>query len=250
MAVIDLNGDLGEGGPDAALLPLLTSANVACGLHAGSPALMRRTVALARTHGVALGAHPGFADREGFGRRELPVTPEEAYALTLYQLGALSGFAAVEGWPIAHVKPHGALYNMAARDPAIAGAIARAVHDFDPALVLFGLAGSALVSAGRARGLRVAEEFFADRAYQPDGALVPRGRIEAVLHDPQVVTRRVIQAVLESTVTAIDGTVLAVRADTVCLHGDTPEAVPFAVDLRRALEAAGIRLAPAVAFVP
>lgn len=247
MRVIDLNGDVGEapdGGLDQALIPLLTSANVACGYHAGDPETMQRTVALARQHGVAVGAHPSLADREHFGRRELSIRPDEAYALVLYQLGALSAFTTAAAWPLTHVKPHGALYNMAARDRRLAEAIAQAVFDFAPALVLFGLAGSALVSAGRERGLTVAEEFFADRAYQPDGSLVARGTAGAVLHDPQIVSARVMQAVVDGTVTAIDGTRAPLRADTVCLHGDTPEAVAFAGALRAALTEAGVAIAP------
>jgi UPF0271 protein len=205
---------------------------------------MHRTVVAAKRHGVAIGAHPSLPDRQGFGRREMAVSPEEAYQLVLYQLGALSAFARALDWPLRHLKPHGALYTMAAGDRAMAGAIAQATADFDPRLVLFGLAGSALVTEGRARGLRVAEEFFADRAYQADGRLVPRGLAGAVLHDPEQVAARVIEAVTRGRVKAIDGSDVAVKADTVCLHGDTPDAVAFGRTLRATLNSSGLRVAP------
>lgn len=245
---VDLNADLGEGfgpyalGDDDAVLDCVSSANVACAFHGGDPAIMRRTVLAAQARGVAVGAHPGFADRRGFGRREMAVTPEEAYADVLYQVGALAGFCRAAGVPMRHVKPHGALYNMAARDRALADAVASAVRDFDPGLVLFGLAGSQLLAAGRAAGLAVASEFFADRAYTAAGALVPRGAPGALIADPDTAIARVLRAVREGVVEAIDGTPAPVAVDTVCLHGDEPRAVAFARRLRHALTEAGIRV--------
>jgi UPF0271 protein len=241
---VDLNADLGECqggcGPDAAMMPAITSANIACGFHAGDAATMRATVALARDHKVAIGAHPSLADREGFGRRELPVTEREVENLVAYQVGALAGIAAAEGARVGHVKPHGALYNMAARDRALADAIARAVLAIDPSLVLFGLSGSHLVAAGRDAGLRTASEAFADRAYQNDGTLAPRATAGAVIGDPHVVATRAVSMVRTRAVRAIDGTTIPLDVDTICLHGDTPGAAMLALAVRRALEQAAI----------
>lgn len=240
--ILDLNADLGESygpwvmGADASLLPLVSSANIACGFHAGDPEVMHQTVALALRHGVALGAHPSLPDRQGFGRRAMAISPKEAYSLVLYQIGALAGFARAAGGRLAHVKPHGALYNQAAQDPALARAIAEAVVDFDPGLRLVGLSGSALTAAGEAAGLAVVHEAFADRRYQADGSLVPRTHPEAVLHDPDAVLAQVKGLVETGTVIALDGSTVAVRADTLCLHGDNPEAVAFARRLRASLE--------------
>lgn len=256
---VDLNGDVGEGqtlghrpagergdhkfNGDAALMPSLTSANIACGFHAGDPLLMRATVALARTHGVAVGAHPSLQDREGFGRREFRVAPGEVEALVMYQIGALAAIAAAQGVRLHHVKPHGALYNMAARDAPLAGAIARAVAAVDPSLVLFGLAGSELMRAGRDARLRTASEVFADRAYRPDGSLVPRTQPGAVIDDPDVVVSRAVSMVREGAVIAIDGSRVALEADTICVHGDTPGSAALAARLRNALQEAGIEVA-------
>ena len=233
---VDLNCDLGEGaGHDAELMPLVTSANIACGAHAGDAATMRATVELALSHGVAIGAHPGFADRENFGRRELAVSPQEVRALVAEQVEALRGMAAVR-----HVKPHGALYNLAARDAGIAEAVADAVAACDAGLVLFGLAGSALIRAGEARGLRVASEVFADRTYQADGSLTSRARPDAWIADEAVAVAQVRRMVREGRVRATDGTDVAIRADTICLHGDGAHAVAFAHRLTRELRAAGM----------
>lgn len=222
---VDLNCDLGEGaGHDAELMPLITSANIACGAHAGDLATMRATMELARRHGVAVGAHPGFEDRENFGRRELTVGPGEVRALVERQVTALRAIG-----PVGHVKPHGALYNVAARDATIAGAVAEAVFAVDPELVLFGLRGSELVRAGRARGLRVAEEVFADRTYRPDGSLTPRTEPGALIADEA-------QSVAQALRLAREG------AETICLHGDGAHAVAFARRLNAELRAAGIAL--------
>jgi len=253
---IDLNSDLGEGfgawrmGDDEAILDQVSSANIACGFHAGDPAVMHRTVQRAAARGVSIGAHPSLADLQGFGRREMRVTPDEVYDLVLYQIGALQGFCRAAGARLAHVKPHGALYNMAARDVELARAIAHAVRDFDAALVLFGLAGSALVAAGRDAGLRVANEVFADRTYQPDGSLTPRARADALVHDRAAALAQVRAMVFDGEVTATDGTRVPIRADTLCLHGDGPTAVELARALRAALEADGVHIAPVAVAAP
>ncbi|HET6432592.1 5-oxoprolinase subunit PxpA [Dyella sp.] len=251
---IDLNCDLGESfgawrmGEDAALLDLVSSANVACGFHAGDPAIMQRTVALAAPRGVAIGAHVSLPDLQGFGRREMAVTPAEVHAMTLYQLGALHAFAHAAGTAVAHVKPHGALYNMAARDRALADAIADAVRAFNPALALFGLAGSALLDAGRAAGLRVVAEAFADRRYRADGSLQPRREPDAVIDDADAATAQALRMAQHGEVIAVDGQRVALTVDTLCLHGDGAHAVEFARRLRAALEAAGLHIAaPALA---
>ncbi len=249
MRTIDLNCDVGESSagcpnaPDAAAMASITSANVACGLHAGDPTLMRRTVRLARDAGVAVGAHPGLSDRAGFGRVEARVSPEEVEDLVLYQIGALAAIAASEGVPLRHVKAHGALYNMAARDRALADALARGVRAFDPSLVLFGMAGSAMLSAGAAARLSVAAEGFADRTYEPDGSLTPRSRAGAILHDPDVVVPRAVRMVLDGAVVATDGSEMCLRIDTLCIHGDTPGSGELATAVRLGLERAGISVA-------
>jgi UPF0271 protein len=245
---VDLNADVGEGiGDDAALMPLLSSANVACGAHAGNATIMRFTVELARAHDVAVGAHPGFADPANFGRREMSLAPAELERLVTRQINLLAGIAAACGVRVRHVKPHGALYNMAARDPVIATAIARATASVDSSLLLFGLAGSQLLLAGATAGLRTASEVFADRGYQPDGSLVPRHQPGALLEDPAVAAERVLGMIRDRCVTAIDGTRVPLAVDTICLHGDTPGAVAFATRLRAALLAAGISVTPVTA---
>ncbi|WP_415908070.1 LamB/YcsF family protein [Oleiharenicola sp. Vm1] len=238
---IDLNCDLGEGaGHDAELMPLVTSANIACGAHAGDEATMRATVELAQRHGVAIGAHPGFADRAHFGRRELPVTPEEVFQLVRAQTFALRRVAAAAGASVGHVKLHGALYNLAARDPTLAEAAAYAVRDAGPELVWFGLAGSASLAAVRAAGLRVASEVFADRTYQADGSLTPRSRPDALIADADVAVAQVLGMIRERKVRATSGADVTIAADTVCLHGDGAHAVGFARRLRAELAAAGV----------
>jgi UPF0271 protein len=240
MLQIDLNADVGEGGQDAALLTLVTSANVAAGFHAGNPSVLRQTIRAARTGGAAVGAHPGFPDLANFGRREMKVTPAEAEDFVLYQIAAVAGVAAAEGLKLQHVKPHGALYNMAAKDPVLAAAIARATAAFDPSLWLFGLPGSALLEAGRAAGLRVAAEGFADRAYEPDGSLVKRDKPGAVIHDAGMVVSRAIRMAMERVVMAVDGSIVRLDVDTLCVHSDTPGAEELAGALRAGLESAGV----------
>lgn len=237
---IDLNCDLGEGaGHDAELMPLISSANIACGAHAGDRETMRVTVALAKRHGVAIGAHPGFADRENFGRKEVVMAPAEVRALVQSQLAALRACG-----PMAHVKAHGALYNIAARDAAMADAVADAVRATDVSLVLFALAGSELIRAGSERGLRVASEVFADRTYQRDGSLTPRSRPDALITDEDTAITQVLRIIREGVVRATDGSEVRLRADTVCLHGDGPQAVSFARRLNHELRAAGIAIKP------
>lgn len=249
MKRIDLNCDLGESfgawrmGDDAALLELVSSANIACGFHAGDPVIMQQTVGLAAAHAVAIGAHVSLPDLQGFGRREMRVSADEVHAMTLYQLGALAAFCRAAGTRLAHVKPHGALYNMAARDRALADAIAGAVHAFDPQLVLFGLAGSALLAAGTALGLPVAAEAFADRRYLADGSLQPRSNTGAVIEDAQAATAQALAIVVDGRVIAAHGEAVTMQADTLCLHGDGAHAVQLARQLHAALERAGVRIA-------
>jgi UPF0271 protein len=220
----------------------ITSANVACGFHAGDPGVMRATVALATEHGVAVGAHPGFPDLAGFGRRELQVSPRDVEDFVVYQVGALAGIAAAQGVRLQHVKPHGALFNMAVRDADLADAVARAVALIDKSMILFGLPGSELVAAGARAGLRTACEVFADRAYRSDGTLVPRQEEGAVIHDAAAVEQRVIAMVRDQAVQAIDGTRVPLTIDTICVHGDTPGAAELAARVRAALETAGVNV--------
>jgi 5-oxoprolinase (ATP-hydrolysing) subunit A len=242
---IDLNADVGESlgawslGEDEALIPLVSSVNVAAGVHAGDPVTLERAVALAARHGVAVGAHPGYPDLAGFGRRAMSLSPAEIEASVLYQVGAVAAFARASGVALRHVKAHGALYNRAATDGDAAAAIARAVRRFDPSLVLVGLAGSAFVAAAQEAGLAIAEEAFADRAYEADGTLRSRALPGAVLDDPAAAAAQAL-AIVRGTVTAHDGSRLAIRADTICVHGDLPGAAGRARAVRNALEAASI----------
>ena len=246
MVSIDLNCDLGESfgryrlGEDAAMMALISSANVACGFHAGDPDVMAATVSLAKQNGVALGAHPGYPDLQGFGRRDMALSGEEITNGLLYQLGALSAFAQAAGIPLVHVKPHGALYNRAARDPIAAAAIARAVRQFNPELILVGLAGSELVRAGLEEGLATANEGFPDRAYLPDGSLMPRSRNGAVITEPEFVAQNALKLALEGISVAGE----RISIDTLCLHGDNLKAVANARAIRTALEEADIAILP------
>ena len=243
---IDINSDTGESfgaytiGHDEGLFKSITSANVAAGFHAGDPSVLRDTIRLAKQHGVAVGAHPGLPDLAGFGRRELHVTPKEAEDLVLYQVAAVAGVAAAEGVRLQHVKPHGALFNMAVRDRQLSDAIARAVAAFDKGLILFGLPGSEILNAGRAAGLRVAAEVFADRAYEPDGSLASRRKPGAVIHDAGAVVARAVRMVTENAVNAIEGSLVTLEADTICVHGDTPGSDDLAAKIRAGLENAGV----------
>ncbi|AOS46236.1 LamB/YcsF family protein [Lacunisphaera limnophila] len=244
MPPVDLNGDLGEGGGhDAALMPFLTSVNIACGAHAGDVATMWATVALAQRHGVAVGAHPGFADPENFGRREWPVTPQEAAALVQAQVKQLQGIAGQAGVALHHVKLHGALYNQVSRDRELAAAVVQAVREVDKNLRLYALAGSELVRAAQAReGLVVVSEVFADRTYQADGTLTPRDRPDALIRDEAAAVAQVLRLIRTGRVRATDGTDVALVAGTICLHGDGADPVGWARGLSAALRAAGIEI--------
>jgi UPF0271 protein len=246
--MIDLNCDLGESfgvykiGQDHEVLKYNTSANIACGYHAGDHNVMMETVELAIRHHVRIGAHPGLPDLAGFGRREMAITPREIYHLTIYQIGALAAFVTTRGTKLAHVKLHGALYNMAAKNRLIAEAIAQAVLDVDKSLVLFGLSGSELIKAGQEKGLKVANEVFADRTYKSDGTLTPRSDESAMIHDSKVAVARVIRMIKEGKVMSVDGKDVGIQADTICVHGDEPSALEFVKGLREALSAENIPL--------
>jgi UPF0271 protein len=245
---VDLNADVGESfgayhmGNDAEILRYVTSANIACGLHAGDPSVMKKTVQLALAQQVAIGAHPSLPDLVGFGRREMAVSPAEVYDLVIYQIGALWAFVQAEGGVLHHVKPHGALYNMAATNAALAEAIAEAMYKVKPDLILYGLAGSELNKAGEKLGLTIAQEVFADRTYQANGTLTPRRLPDALITDAVVAARQVIRMVKEGTVQTQQGTSIAIQADTVCIHGDGPHALLFARHIQQALSLEGVRM--------
>ena len=245
---VDLNSDLGESfgayhiGCDEEVLHYVSSANVACGFHAGDPNVMLKTVKLAKERGVSIGSHPGLPDLVGFGRRKMAISPEDAYTMVVYQVGALMAMAKSQGVKIHHVKPHGALYNMAAKDFALSQAIARAVHDIDDSLVLYGLAGSELIRAGKKEGLLTASEVFADRTYQDDGSLTPRGMAGAMITDEARSLAQVLRMVKEGKVTALSGKEISVTAETICVHGDGPKALAFTKKIRETLEQEGIEI--------
>ncbi|MFF0826632.1 LamB/YcsF family protein [Brevibacillus sp. NPDC003359] len=249
MKNVDLNCDMGESfgayrfGNDQAILRYVSSANVACGFHAGDPGTMRKTVKMAMEAGVAIGAHPGFADLVGFGRRNMEISPEEAYDLVVYQIGALQAFVRAEGGIMHHVKPHGALYNMAATKPALAESIALAIYKVNPELVLYGLAGSELTRAGEKIGLATAHEVFADRTYQQDGTLTSRSQPNAIITDQQQSLQQVIRMVREGLVLTQQGVDIPIQADSICIHGDGVHALEFAQSIRTALLEAGITIA-------
>lgn len=250
MASVDLNTDCGESfgpwvmGDDAAILAVVTSANVACGFHAGDPETMARTLELAKTNGVCVGAHPGYEDRAGFGRRVLPMAPAAIGRMVAYQIGAMAGLAALCGVPLRHVKPHGALSNLASQDRVVAEAIAAAVRDVDRSLTLLAVAASALERAGRDAGLAVACEIFADRTYEPDGLLRARSKPAAIVADASAAAARTVEMVQAGAIIAHDGTRVPTAIHSVCVHGDTPQAVGIARAVRAALERAGIAVAP------
>ena len=246
---VDLNSDLGESfgnyrlGMDDRVLPLVTSANIACGFHAGDPAVMRKTIRLAMESGTALGAHPGLPDLVGFGRRKMDVSPDDVYAMVVYQVGALAAFAKAAGGRLQHVKPHGALFNMAAKDSALAEAVAQAIYDVDSSLILYGLSGSESIRAGEKVGLYTASEVFADRSYQEDGSLTPRSKPGAMITDEAAAIRQVLSMVRDHQVTTLSGKVIPVKADTLCIHGDGEKALLFAQRIRQALQENGIEIA-------
>ena len=248
MYFVDLNSDLGESfgnytiGMDEEILKYVSSANVACGWHAGDPMVMEKTVALAKEFGTAVGAHPGLPDRMGFGRRNMAVTPEEAKAYVKYQLGALQAFAKAHGVKIQHVKPHGALYNMAAVDEKLAKAMCEAVYEVDKDIIFMGLAGSKMITAAEEIGLKAASEVFADRAYNDDGTLVSRKLPGAVIKDKELAIKRVVRMVKEGKVESINGKDIDIKADSICVHGDNPKALEFVKNIRETLEKEGVTI--------
>ncbi len=245
---VDLNCDMGESfgvykmGTDEEILDCVTSANIACGFHAGDPATMRKTVKLALEKGIGIGAHPGLPDLAGFGRRNMDISAQEAYDMVVYQIGALYGFVKAAGGKLQHVKPHGALYNMAAKNKDLSEAIAEAVYKVDPELILFGLSGSELVKAGKAVGLRTASEVFADRTYQADGSLTPRRHPDALITDDKLAIAQVVRMVKEGKVLSQQGADIAIGADTVCIHGDGVHALRFARKIRDQLNASNVQI--------
>lgn len=248
MIHVDINSDLGEGfgnysiGHDAEILDYMTSVNIACGFHAGDQATMRRTVKMALEKGVGIGAHPGLQDLVGFGRRQMAISAEEAYNLVVYQIGALYGFIRAEGGHMQHVKAHGALYNMAGKDKLLAEAIAHAVYDVDPELVLFGLSGSEIIKAGEKMGLSTASEVFADRTYQKDGSLTSRTQAGALILDGKKAAHQVVRMIKEGKVHSQQGPEIAISAQTICIHGDGQNALAFASGIRGALQQSGITI--------
>lgn len=255
MHKVDLNCDMGESfgaykmGNDEEILDYVTSANIACGFHAGDPATMRKTVKLALEKNVGIGAHPGLQDLTGFGRRNMAISPQEAYDLTVYQIGALAAFVKAEGGKLQHVKAHGALYNMAAKNAALSEAIAEAVYKVDPELVLFGLSGSELVTAGEKIGLRSANEVFSDRTYQADRTLTPRTEANALITDSDTAINQVIRMVKENKVTTVDGLDTEIKAETICIHGDGATALDFAVNISQSLRNADIEVVKVQSFI-
>ena len=248
MKRVDLNCDLGESfgaykiGLDGEVIPYISSANIACGFHASDPVVMAHTVAMAKEHGCSVGAHPGFPDLMGFGRRNMAVTPDEAKAYVRYQLGALMAFCTAHGVKIQHVKPHGALYNMAAVDEKLAIAMCEAVYEVDKDIIFMGLAGSKMITAAEKVGLRAASEVFADRDYNDDGTLVSRKLPGAVIKDKDLAIKRVIRMVKEGKVESINGNDIAIKADSICVHGDNPKALEFVKNIRETLIAEGVEI--------
>lgn len=256
MNQIDLNCDLGESfghytiGMDGEVIPDISSANVACGFHASDPVVMSETVNLAKKYGVGIGAHPGFPDLMGFGRRKMDVKPQEAKAYVQYQIGALSAFCRAAGVPLVHVKPHGALYNMAGKDYALAKAICEGILEVDGRLILLALSGSQMLKAAKDTGLRAASEVFADRAYEEDGSLVARTKPGAMITDEGEAIRRVVRMIKEGKVMSVTGKDIPIRADSVCVHGDNAKALEFVRKIRAALTAEGIRILPLSQIIP
>ncbi|WP_297471285.1 5-oxoprolinase subunit PxpA [Thermococcus sp.] len=252
---VDLNSDLGESfgryklGLDEEVMKFISSANVATGWHAGDPLVMRRTVRLAKENGVAVGAHPGYPDLLGFGRRYMNLSPEEARNYILYQIGALYAFVRAEGVELQHVKPHGALYNALVREEELARAVIEGIADFDRNLIFVTLSGSRLAQIAEELGVNVAHEVFADRAYNPDGTLVPRSKPGAVIHDKEEIAERVVSMVKDGGVKAINGEWVELKVDTICVHGDNPKAVEIAKAVREALEGEGVKVVPMGEFV-
>lgn len=250
MYKVDLNSDLGESfgrytiGSDDRIIPLITSANIACGFHASDPVVMMKTVNMVKKAGTGAGAHPGYPDLMGFGRRNMNVSHEEAKAYTLYQISALGGMCKAAGVKLSHVKPHGAMYNTAGKDYELSKAICEAIKEYDPSLIVMGLAGSQMVKAARDMGLKTAEEVFADRAYEEDGSLVARSKPGAMIEDEDEAIARVVRMIKEGKVQAITGNDIDIKADSVCVHGDGEKALLFVEKIRNALTDEGIEICP------
>lgn len=250
MYKVDLNSDLGESfgrytiGSDDRIIPLITSANIACGFHASDPVVMMKTVNMVKKAGTGAGAHPGYPDLMGFGRRNMNVSHEEAKAYTLYQISALGGMCKAAGVKLSHVKPHGAMYNMAGKDYELSKAICEAIKEYDPSLIVMGLAGSQMVKAARDMGIKTAEEVFADRAYEEDGSLVARSKPGAMIEDEDEAIARVVRMIKEGKVQAITGNDIDIKADSVCVHGDGEKALLFVEKIRKALTDEGIEICP------
>ncbi|MBX0359261.1 LamB/YcsF family protein [Halobacillus sp. Nhm2S1] len=255
MHIVDLNCDMGESfgrytiGRDEEIMKYVTSANIACGYHAGDPSIMKKTVQMALEHNVGIGAHPGLPDLAGFGRRPMDISEEEAYDMVVYQIGALKGFVDTEGGRLQHVKPHGALFNMAAKDQSLAQAIAKAIYDVDSELVLFGLAGSELVKAGREQGLKTASEVFSDRTYQQDGSLTSRREPNALITDHEQAVEQVIRMIKENKVRTVQDTDIDIDVHTICIHGDGASAIDFANYITKALRESEITLQSISKFI-
>lgn len=255
MKTVDLNCDLGESfgaytiGDDAHVIPLISSANIACGYHAGDAVVMEKTVAAAAASGIGIGAHPGYPDLQGFGRRNLNASPTEVRAYVRYQVGALQAFCKEHDVPLQHVKPHGAMYNMAAKDEKLAKAICEGMADLQPGLILLGLAGSKMLEAARAAGIPCASEVFADRAYEEDGTLVARSKPGAMITDENEAIARVLRMVTDGKVTAVTGKDIDIRADSICVHGDGAKALAFVTRIREVLNSAGVKIASLGSFI-
>jgi len=250
MISIDLNCDMGESygprivGDDAAIMPFISSVNIACGFHGGDPTVINKTIELAKRFEVSIGAHPSFQDLENFGRTEILLSEEEIFLLVVYQVSALQGLVKLNSAQLHHVKPHGALYNMSARDKSYARAIARAVKAVDPALILFGLSGSKSIAVAADMGLTTCSEVFADRTYQDDGSLTPRSHADAMINDPADAVKQVLMMVEDGRVKTVSGKMISVKAETICIHGDTPGAADYARSIRAGLEKKGIKIGP------
>jgi UPF0271 protein len=253
--IVDLNSDLGESfgnytiGMDEKVIPLITSANIACGFHAGDPAVMKKTVEMAVANGAGLGVHAGYPDLVGFGRRKIDVSPSDVYTMVVYQIGALAAFAKAAGSKLQHVKPHGAMYNMAAKDAKLAAAIAKAIYDVDKSLILFAQPGTESIKEAKKIGLRTACEVFADRSYQDDGTLTPRSQPGAMITDENQSIDQVLSMVMDHKVTTLSGKVIPIQADSICVHGDGPKAVAFVSKIREVLLSKGVQIAPASSFI-
>lgn len=255
MKYVDLNSDIGESfgrytlGLDGEIIPVISSANIACGFHAGDPLILNKTIENCKAQETAIGAHPGYPDLMGFGRRKMDVTPDEAKAYTLYQLGAFSAFAKAHGLPIQHLKLHGAFYNTVCVNEVLSNAVVDAVKSFDPSIIIMGLSGSILLQVAESKGLKACHEIFADRGYTDEGTLVPRSQPGAMIHDENIAIERILRMVKENKVTSVNGKEITIKADSICVHGDNAKAVQFVKTIRQALEENDVTVAPLHQFL-